>query len=149
MLTSELPARGAAPILFLLDELPRLRQMPPVEEAIEIGRQYGLRLWMFAQSLGQLEKAYPNAEGMVGSCAVRIFMNPSAHDGLAEKLSEELGYREAALDGSRQKIVEPAELAGPAYRDYQLVMAASCKPAKVMKAFAWQDPDITQRMGSL
>jgi len=30
--------------------------MPPVEEALEIGRQYGIRLWMFAQSLGQLKE---------------------------------------------------------------------------------------------
>ncbi|TDN50764.1 type IV secretory system conjugative DNA transfer family protein [Azoarcus indigens] len=149
MLCSELPPRGAAPILFLLDELPRLKHMPPVEEAIEIGRQYGLRLWLFAQSLGQLEKAYPNAEGMVGSCAVRIFMNPTAHDGLAEKLSEQLGYRESIMDGSRQRLVDAAELAGPAYRDYQIVMAASCKPAKVRKDFAWQNPEVAGRMGSL
>jgi type IV secretion system protein VirD4 len=149
MLTSELPPPGSQPILFLLDELPRLRHMPPVEEAIEIGRQYGLRLWMFAQSLGQLEKAYPNAEGMIGSCAVRIFMNPSAHDGTAEKVSDELGYRNSALDGSRQKIVEPTDLAGPEYRDCQIVIAASSKPAKVKKAFAWQDAEISARMGSL
>jgi type IV secretion system protein VirD4 len=149
MLTSELPPHGVAPILFLLDELPRLKQMPPVEEAIEIGRQYGLRLWMFAQSLGQLEQAYPNAEGIVGSCAVRIFMNPSSHDGTAEKLSEELGFRESALDGSRLKIVEAADLAGPEYKDYQIVIASSCKPVKVKKSFAWQDAELTKRMGSL
>lgn len=149
MLTNELPPHGCAPILFLLDELPRLKRMPPVEEAIEIGRQYGLRLWMFAQSLGQLEQAYPNAEGMVGSCAVRIFMNPSSHDGTAGKLSEELGFRESALDGSRQKVVEAADLAGPDYKDYQIVMAASCKPVKVKKSFAWQDPELAKRMGSL
>jgi type IV secretion system protein VirD4 len=149
MLTSEMPAHGAQPILFMLDELPRLRHMPPVEEAIEIGRSFGLRLWMFAQSLGQLENAYPNAEGMVGSCAVRIFMNPSAHDGLAERLSDQLGYRQSALDGTRMRLVEPSELAGPAYRDYQIVIAGSCKPAKVKKAFAWQNPELTSRMGTV
>jgi type IV secretion system protein VirD4 len=149
ILTSELPPHGVAPILFLLDELPRLKHMPPVEEAIEIGRQYGLRLWMFAQSLGQLKESYKNAEGIVGSCAVRIFMNPSSHDGTAEKLSEELGFRQSALDGSRLKVVEAAELAGPDYRDYQIVMAASCKPVKVKKAFAWQDAELSSCMGSL
>jgi type IV secretion system protein VirD4 len=149
MLTNELPPHGCPPILFLLDELPRLKQMPPVEEAIEIGRQYGIRLWMFAQSLGQLEQAYPNAEGLVGSCAVRIFMNPSSHDGTAEKLSEELGFRESALDGARLKVVEASELAGPEYKDYQIVMASSCKPVRVKKAFAWQDAELSKRMGSL
>jgi type IV secretory pathway TraG/TraD family ATPase VirD4 len=53
------PAHGVQPILFILDELPRLRHMPPVEEALEIGRQYGIKLWLFAQSLGQLREAYP------------------------------------------------------------------------------------------
>jgi type IV secretion system protein VirD4 len=149
MLTNEMPQHGAQPVLFMLDELPRLRHMPPVEEAIEVGRSYGLRLWMFAQSLGQLENAYPNAEGMVGSCAVRIFMNPSAHDGLAERLSDQLGYRQSALDGTRMRLVEPSELAGPAYRDYQIVIAGSCKPAKVKKAFAWQNPELTSRMGAI
>ena len=147
MLTSEIPPRGSQPILFMLDELPRLRYMPPVEEAIEIGAKYGLRLWMIAQSLGQLEKAYPNAEGMVGSCAVRVFMNPSAHDGTAEKVSEEIGYREAALDGKRVRVVEAAELAGPTYRDVQIVLAAGAKPVKVRKAPAWQNKDLEARMG--
>jgi type IV secretion system protein VirD4 len=149
MLCDELPPRGSTPILFLLDELPRLRQMPPVEEAIEIGASYGLRLWMFAQSMGQMEKAYPNAAGMIGSCAVRIFMNPTGADGLTEKLSEELGYRESALDGSRQRLVEAADLAGPGYREYQIVMGSGAKPAKVRKAYAWQDQQIASRMGSL
>jgi type IV secretion system protein VirD4 len=149
VLCNELPPRGSAPILFLLDELPRLKHMPPVEEALEIGRQYGVKLWMFAQSVGQLENAYENAEGMIGSCAVRIYMNPSAADGLAEKLSESLGYRESALDSSRQRLVEAAELTGPAYRDLQIVIGASSKPAKVAKAFAWQDPELKDRTGSL
>ncbi|VAW78074.1 hypothetical protein MNBD_GAMMA15-1111 [hydrothermal vent metagenome] len=149
MLTSELPPRDAAPILFMLDELPRLRQMPPVEEALEIGRQYGIRLWMFAQSVGQMQNAYANADGMMGSCAVRIYMNPSLHDGTAQKLSDDIGMREAVLDGTQKKIVEPAELAGPEYRDIQIVMAASSKPVKVRKEFTYQNPELTERMGRL
>jgi type IV secretion system protein VirD4 len=147
MLTSELPPHGSAPILFLLDELPRLRQMPPVEEALEIGRQYGIRLWMFAQSLGQLENAYPNAEGMTGSCAVRMFMNPSLHDDTAQKLSDQIGMQEGLLDGTRQKIVEAPALAGPDYKDYVIVMASGFKPFRLRKSFAHADPAIAARMG--
>jgi type IV secretion system protein VirD4 len=147
MLTSSLPPRDALPILFVLDELPRLRQMPPVEEALEIGRQYGIRLWMFAQSLGQLENAYPNAEGMVGNCAVRMFMNPSLHDGTAQKLSDEIGMQESVLDNSRQKIVEAPVLAGPEYKDFLIVMASGFKPFRLRKSFAWQDKTMSARMG--
>jgi type IV secretion system protein VirD4 len=147
MLTSELPPHGAPPILFLLDELPRLRHMPPVEEALEIGRQYGIRLWMFTQSLGQLENAYPNAEGMTGSCAIRMFMNPSLHDETAQKLSDQIGMQDGVLDATRQKIVEAPALAGPDYKDFVIVMANGFKAFRLRKSFAHADPTLKARMG--
>jgi type IV secretion system protein VirD4 len=142
------PSRGAPPILLMLDELPRLRNMPPVDEALNIGRKYGLRLWMFAQSVGQLQTAYENADGMLGSCAVRIFMNPSGADGLAERLSEELGYVESTTDNSRKRLVEASELAGPAYRDQQIVIASGARPARVSKDFAYRSVELKRRMGA-
>ena len=146
MMTAELPARDAAPVLFVLDELPRLKKMPPVDEALNIGRQYGIRLWMFTQSYGQLKEAYPNAEGMLGSCTVRIFMNVPLNDELAQNLSDQLGYREGPLDSTRVKLLEPIELAGPNFKDIALVLASNTKPMKVRKVFAWQDPELQQRM---
>lgn len=140
------PRVGAPPILIMLDELPRLRNMPPVDEALNIGRKYGLRLWLFAQSVGQLQTAYDNADGMLGSCAVRIFMNPSGADGLAEKISEELGYAESLHDNSRRRLVEAADLAGPTYRDRQIVIASGAKPVIVSKDFAYQRPEFAARM---
>lgn len=145
-LTAKLPERGGLPILFILDELPRLRHMPPVEEALEIGRQYGIKLWMFAQSLGQLENAYDNAEGMVGSCALRMFMNPSLHDETAQKLSDDMGYRESVIDGTRVKCVEPQVLAGADFKDAVIVMASNAAPARVNKHFAYADPELSARM---
>jgi type IV secretion system protein VirD4 len=140
------PPPGSPPILFMLDELPRLRNMPPVDEALNIGRKYGLRLWLFAQSVGQLQTAYPNADGMLGSCAVRIFMNPSGADGQAEKLSEELGYVDSINDNSRKRLVEAAELAGPTYRDRQIVIASGAKPVIVSKDFAYKNAELAARM---
>jgi type IV secretion system protein VirD4 len=147
MLTAgTVPERGAPPILVMLDELPRLRYMAPVDEALHIGRKYGLRLWMFAQSVGQLQNAYENADGMLGSCAVRVFMNPSGADGLAEKLSEELGYVDSVHDNSRKRLVEAADLAGPKFKDSQIVMGLGTKPAVVAKDFAWRHPELNRRM---
>jgi type IV secretion system protein VirD4 len=152
MLTGEMPTESdrskVLPILFLLDELPRLREMPPVADAIEIGASYGLRVWMFAQSVGQLQKAYPNADGMIGSCAVRAYMNPSGADGLAEKLSEELGYVATLADGSRKRMVEASELAGNAWENSLLVLGASTRPARLKKNFAYENPELQARMGS-
>ncbi|MCV7331778.1 type IV secretory system conjugative DNA transfer family protein [Mycobacterium cookii] len=140
------PPRDAPPILLMLDELPRLRYMSPVDEALNIGRKYNLRLWMFAQSVGQFQVAYPNGDGMLGSCAVRIFMNPSGADGLAERLSEELGYVDSLNDNSRKRLVDAADLAGPSYKDKQLVLAAGTKPAMVRKDFAFANPELARRM---
>jgi type IV secretion system protein VirD4 len=140
------PERGSAPILVMLDELPRLRYMAPVDEALNIGRKYGLRLWMFAQSVGQFQAAYENADGMLGSCAVRVFMNPSGADGIAEKISEELGYVDSVHDNSRKRLVEAADLAGPKYKDAQIVLGLGTKPAVVSKDFAVLHPELKRRM---
>lgn len=144
--SGKVPPPGSPPILFMLDELPRLRNMPPVDEALNIGRKYGLRLWMFAQSVGQLQKAYDNADGMLSSCAVRIYMNPSGADGLAEKISEELGYVESVNDNSRRRLVEATDLAGPKYRDRQIVISSGGKPVIVTKDYAYKNSDLSARM---
>jgi type IV secretion system protein VirD4 len=140
------PARDAAPILLMLDELPRLRYMAPIDEALSIGRKYGLRLWMFAQSVGQFKSAYDNADGLLGSCAVRVFMNPGGADGLAEQISAELGNVDSVNDNSRRRLVEAAELAGPEYRDLEIVLSTAGKPAKVRKDFAFDDAELVRRM---
>jgi type IV secretion system protein VirD4 len=148
LLTNQLPPRGSAPVLFLLDEMPRLKKMPPIDEALNIGRQYGIRLWMFAQSYGQLKEAYPNAEGLLGSCAVRMFMNMPLSDELTQKLCDMLGERDGPLDNARVKLVEPIELAGPKFNQVVLVLATNTKPAKVTKAFAYRDPELVKKMES-
>jgi type IV secretion system protein VirD4 len=140
------PGREEPPILFMLDELPRLRYMAPVDEALNIGRKYGLRLWMFAQSVGQLRASYENADGMLGACAVRIYMNAGGADGLADRLSEELGFIDSINDNSRRKLVDATELSGPAYKDLQIVFGVGAKPARVSKDFAWRNAELSRRM---
>jgi type IV secretion system protein VirD4 len=146
--STQVPAHGVHPILFVLDELPRLGHMPPVEEALEIGRQYGIKLWLFAQSLGQLSHAYPNAEGMIGGCAIRMFMNPSLHDETAKKVSDDIGFHDSVIDGTRVKVVEPNVLAGPDYKDLVIVMAANARAARLKKFFAYADEALNARMES-
>jgi type IV secretion system protein VirD4 len=147
--STKVPAHGVQPILFILDELPRLRHMPPVEEALEIGRQYGIKLWLFAQSLGQLKEAYPNADGMIGGCAIRMFMNPSLHDETAQKVSDDIGFMDSVIDGTRVKIVEPNVLSGPDYMDLVIVMAVNARAARLRKYFAYEDDALKARMGTL
>lgn len=154
-LTAQLPPRGAPPILFMLDELPRLRRMPPVQEALEVGGQYGLRLWMFAQYMGQMKEAYgDSAEGMIGSCAVRTYMNARQEDGTAKALSEQIGLREGEQHGGKgygtteanKYIVSPQDLAGPAFKETQIVIGGNSKPAKVHKVYQWQIEEYLAKM---
>jgi type IV secretion system protein VirD4 len=147
--STKVPEYGVHPILFILDELPRLRHMPPIEEALEIGRQYGLKLWLFAQSLGQLKEAYHNADGMIGGCAIRMFMNPSLHDRTAQKVSDDIGFQESVIDGTRVKVVEANVLAGPDYKDLVIVMAANARAARLRKYFAYADDGLKARLGSV
>lgn len=146
MLTTELPKRGATPVLFMLDELPRLKKMAPVEEALNIGRQYGIKLWLFAQSYGQLKDAYSDPDGLIGSCVVRTFMNLPPNDELTTKLSDWLGHRNDSLSTVKEKIVEAKELSGPEYSDLVLVLATGSKPVKVKKQFAFQNPELATKM---
>lgn len=134
-LMKEEPDRNAPHILFMLDELPRLGKMEPIREALEVGRSYGIKLWMFAQYAGQLQEAYGKeiADGMIESCGARIYMNPGADT--AEKLAKTLGTRENLLTGKTEPVVTPQELMGPEWRDDMLVFATGEPPLRLKKVF--------------
>jgi len=78
-----------------------------------------------------------------------MYMNPSQHDGTAQKISDEIGFQEGVLDSTRQKIVEAPVLAGPDYKDFVICMASGFKPFRVRKNFVYADQTIKSRMGSL
>ncbi|NEK15037.1 type IV secretory system conjugative DNA transfer family protein [Rhizobium leguminosarum] len=138
------PEAGSRTVTFFLDELPRLGRMDVIEEALDVGRGFGVRLWMFCQNTGQLETAYPNAAGMMKSCAIRAFMNPDEHT--AHQLSQNLGTRETLLDASRKPLAEASQLAGPDFADKVIVFGRSSYAAKLNKVFAYSDPVTKERM---
>ena len=78
-----------------------------------------------------------------------MYMNPSLHDETAQKLSDQIGFQEGVLDSTRQKIVEAPVLAGPDYKNFAIVMASGFHPFRLRKSFAYADPVIKARMGSL
>jgi len=145
-LIQELPDESLPDILFMLDEFPRLKYMPEIEEALEIGRQFKIKLFLAVQSIGQVKQHYKNAEGLIGACAIRAYMNPSSHDGTAEKISKELGFIESIVDGTRKQIAEPTDLAGVEYANNVIVLASGSKPIKANKSFAYQDQELQIRM---
>ena len=142
--------RTAPVVQFFLDELPQLGRMDPVRQALEVGRNKGMRLWMFVQYISQLEDAYGKdiARGMIGACALRAYMNPPLADQTAQQLSNELGEFDAVFDKTRRKVAEPQELAGPTYKDRVIVMATGMGPMRLSKIFADKVPAISRLFGT-
>lgn len=137
---------GAVPVTFFLDEMPRLGRLDVIEECLDVGRGYGVRLWMFCQNIGQLRKAYPNPEGFLSNCAVRTFINQDEEE--AQWISRHLGTRAGLLDGERKPLVEPHELTGPDFKDQMVVFSREQYPARLQKTPAYRDPVCIARMES-
>jgi len=79
-------------VLFLLDELPALGHMRPVEDGIGYLAGYGASLWLFVQDLDQLSQTYKKWRSLIANCAVRQAFNVQDPD-TARLLSSMLGQR--------------------------------------------------------
>ena len=137
-LLSVKPEADVPPVTFFLDELPKLGRMDVIESALDAGRGYAVRLWMFCQNIGQLTTVYPNGEGMVSNCAARCFMNPDEET--AQRISRNLGERDGLLDGQRTALAQPPQLSGPEFADKIVVFMRGRPPARVDKQPAFNDP---------
>ena len=133
------------PVLLLIDEMPQLGYMEPIREAIEVGRSYGLRMWMFTQSVGQLRSSYKDADGLMEMCHVQCFMNPDFD--LAKRISDRLGYKEGLLQEKRKRFVEPQELVGPRFANKIVAFTRGNNPLLLSKCHAHADRFLSPRMG--
>lgn len=138
------PESDAPIVTFFLDELPRLGRMDVIEQSLDMGRGYAVRLWLFCQNLGQLQNTYPNATGMLSNCAIRCFMNPD--EDAARWLSENLSTRHGLLDGTRKPLVEAHQLTGPEFADQVVVFSRGQLPARLDKKPAYADRDCQERI---
>lgn len=79
------------PVLFLLDEFPALGKMPVNGFAYLAG--YGVSLWVFTQSIGQLQAIYgKQADAILSNCAVtQVWSLAPADVKTADHISRTLG----------------------------------------------------------
>jgi type IV secretion system protein VirD4 len=147
LMTVRIPPNGLEPVFFCLDEFPRLGGMESIERALSVGRGYGLRFWLFAQNVDQIEKAYKSPKTVIENCLVRTFMKPTAAS--AALIAEEIGEAGVASGADEQSAVSVQELAGPAFENLLIVVGQGTKPAKVQKVDFSRDPEISGRVGSL
>ena len=133
-LLETLPDKGMEPdVVLFLDELPLLGYMKPVEDAVYVGAQYGLRAWIFAQGLGQIENNYKNAHGLISACDIRTFMNPTIFDNLAKKISADIGMEKDPITGASKPILTEQEISGDAFSSKVFVFGNKQSPVIVDK----------------
>ncbi|KCZ48480.1 conjugal transfer protein TraG [Hyphomonas sp. CY54-11-8] len=91
-LTEDLPGRSEQrrQVLMMLDEFPALGRLDFFESALAFMAGYGIRAYLIAQSLNQIEKAYGPNNSILDNCHVRIAF-ASNDERTAKRISDALG----------------------------------------------------------
>ena len=86
------PASEAKPVLFLVDEAAHIGRMQMLEDAITLMRGYGIRIWLFFQSINQLQKCYgDNAQTILDNLGTQQYFGISNSFDTAEAISKRIG----------------------------------------------------------
>lgn len=91
-LTESLPQPGRRKLLLMLDEFPALGRLDFFETTLAFMAGYGIRAYLIAQSLNQIEKAYGPNNAILDNCHVRIAF-ASNDERTAKRISEALGAK--------------------------------------------------------
>jgi len=93
-LTEELPEqdRASGETLLMLDEFPALGRLDFFESALAFMAGYGIRAFLIAQSLNQIEKAYGPNNSILDNCHVRVTFATN-DERTAKRISDALGTK--------------------------------------------------------
>ena len=86
--TADLASRQR--VLLMLDEFPALGRLDFFETSLAFLAGYGVRCFLIAQSLNQLDKAYGTNNAILDNCHVRVAFAPN-DERTAKRLSDALG----------------------------------------------------------
>ncbi|MBC3466847.1 conjugal transfer protein TraG [Pseudomonas sp. RW10S2] len=78
------------PLLLMLDEFPALGRLDFFETALAFMAGYGIRSFLIAQSLNQIDKAYGQNHSILDNCHVRVTFATN-DERTAKRISETLG----------------------------------------------------------
>ncbi len=84
------PAAKRQRVLFMLDEFPALGRLDFFESALAFMAGYGLKAFLIAQSLNQIERAYGQNNAILDNCHVRVAFATN-DERTAKRVSESLG----------------------------------------------------------
>lgn len=88
--TTSAGTRGRHRLLMMLDEFPALGRLDFFETSLAFLAGYGVRAFLIAQSLNQIEKAYGEYNAILDNCHVRVAF-ASNDERTAKRISDALG----------------------------------------------------------
>lgn len=152
-------------VLMMLDEFPALGRLDFFESALAFMAGYGVRAFLIAQSLNQIEKAYGPNNSILDNCHVRVTFATN-DERTAKRISEALGttteqrsqrnyagHRLApwlshvmvsAQETSRQ-LLTPGEVMQLPSSD-EIVMVSGAPPVRAKKLRYFKDGNFTSRV---
>ncbi len=165
-LTEELNP-GARPrrLLLMLDEFPALGRLDFFESALAFMAGYGIKAFLIAQSLNQIEKAYGQNNAILDNCHVRVSFATNDErtakrisDALGtatemramknyagHRLSPWLGHLMVSRTETARALLTPGEVMQLPPGE-QIVMAAGVLPIRASKARYYVDPRFMSRI---
>ena len=165
-LTEELEAKERRHrLLLMLDEFPALGRLEFFETALAFMAGYGLKSFLIAQSLNQIEKAYGPNNSILDNCHVRVSFATN-DERTAKRVSDALGiatelramknYAGLRLSPwlghlmiSRQETARPLLTAGEIMQlppNEEIVLISACHPIRAKKARYYEDKRFKARV---
>ena len=159
------PGLRRHPLLLMLDEFPALGRLDFFETSLAFLAGYGIRAFLIAQSLNQIEKAYGEHNSILDNCHVRIAF-ASNDERTAKRISDALGTATeqramrnyaghrlapwlAHVMVSRQETARPLLTPGEVMQlspDEELVLLSGLAPVRARKLRYYSDPNFTARL---
>jgi type IV secretion system protein VirD4 len=161
------PLEGGAgrKLLLMLDEFPALGRLDFFEAALAFMAGYGIRAFLIAQSLNQIEKAYGEHNAILDNCHVRVAFATN-DERTAKRISDALGTATeqramrnyaghrlapwlAHVMVSRQETARPLLTPGEVMQlapDQALVLVSGRAPIRATKLRYFEDRRFTTRL---
>ncbi|MBN8968161.1 MAG: conjugal transfer protein TraG [Rhizobiales bacterium] len=165
-LTEDLNAKGRRHrLLLMLDEFPALGRLDFFESALAFMAGYGLKSFLIAQSLNQIEKAYGPNNSILDNCHVRVSFATNdertakrVSDALGtatemramrnyagHRLSPWLGHLMVSRSETARPLLTPGEVMQLPPAD-EIVMVAGTPPIRAKKARYYEDQRFQERV---
>ncbi len=165
-LTEDLSAKDRRHrLLLMLDEFPALGRLDFFESALAFMAGYGLKAFLIAQSLNQIEKAYGPNNAILDNCHVRVAFATNdertakrVSDSLGtatelramknyagHRLSPWLGHLMVSRQETARPLLTPGEVMQLAATD-ELVLVSGCPPIRAQKVRYYEDSRLKRRI---